>query len=79
MEKKNYFSFLFLWISFLYSLSKLCTKSLNLHHHICIYFMLFSAATPKDTNIVIINEIVLYSYCLLKTCVIEWCTGLFFL
>ena len=58
-EKKGLLCFLFLWTNFLFSLSKLCIKSLNLDHHIRIHFRLFSAATLKHENIVKSNRIAL--------------------
>ena len=69
-KEKRLRCFSFLWSNFLYSLSKLCIKNLNLDHHIRKHFMLFSAAKRKDANIVKLNGIALYSYCLLKSCVI---------
>ena len=78
-KAKRLLCFSFLWTNFLYSISKLCIKNLNLDYHIRIYFILFPSATLKDENIVKLNRIAIYSYCLFTTCVIEWCMGLFFL
>ena len=55
--EKGRLCFSFLRTNFLYSSLKLCIKNLTLDHHIRIYFMLFSAATLKDANIVKLNRI----------------------
>ena len=71
-EKKNgVFCVSFLLTSFLYLLSKLCIKNVNLDHHIRIHFVFFSAATLKDANIVKSIRIAFYWYCLLTTRVID--------
>ena len=71
-KEKWLLCFSFLSTNFLYSLVKLCIKNLNLDYHIRIHFMLFSAATRKDANIIKLSRIVLHSYGLFKTCIIEW-------
>ena len=66
-EKENeLLCFSFLRTNFLYLLSKLCIKNLNLDHHIQIQFMLFFAAARKDTNIVKLSTTALNLSCLLK-------------
>ena len=47
-------------------------------HHIRKPLCFFSTATRENTKVIKLHRIVLYSYCLLKSCVIEWCMSLFF-